>query len=107
MWCEECKDYRKVIGLVEEITFRIRCSICKTPRSFGSDRSAAYRAAIKHLINNPTHTMRITSNGKLIEELSDPTDPLPLAEWREANPEHQSSLRELILTKQAEKDIEV
>ncbi len=110
LWCTACCDWREAISDAEPTVYRIRCCQCKYPRSFGADEEAAFRAAAKHLTRQPRHVVRITMNGQLVKEMRDETLPLPLSaivEWLNANPEHQGSLRELILAKQGEKDISV
>ncbi len=107
LWCYRCQDWREFLSSAEPITYRIRCRMCKYPRSFGSDKQAAFRAGIKHLIRQPKHVVRITCNGELVQELTDATEEIPgmpaIQEWLASNPQHQGSLRALTLSIQAKR----
>ncbi len=102
VWCYRCQNWREFVEVIlGEPVYRVRCTSCHYPRSFGADKNAAYLAANRHLSRHPSHKIRITFAGKLHGEVSNETDELPTVQWVQSNPEHQGSLRELILAKQA------
>lgn len=98
VYCRWCTEYRIVEGAAE--LYRMRCATCHKTWNYGADRSAAYRACIRHLKKWQNHLTRVTNNGVIEQEITEKTEPIPgvltkSQQWQHDHPEHQKSLRAL------------
>lgn len=100
MWCKWCSAEKTVIAVAE--TYGLTCDQCpRLNRRYGTDLGAARRAASRHVLRYPTHTMDIRRAGHYVERVTTTgtQDELPfertLSERAAQVRENQLKLREM------------
>lgn len=68
VYCRLCRDYREVLALTYE--FQVRCGQCVLSRRYGRDQDAASRAASRHVLKYPSHTVSIMDGADEVERVS-------------------------------------
>lgn len=56
LYCRRCRTWRKAEVLAVE--WHDRCLVCRFSKYYGEDKTTAMRAAVKHVTDYPSHSVK-------------------------------------------------
>lgn len=75
VYCQKCQEYRFVRRVLT--AWSLYCGECQWGKNYGDNESGAKRAANKHLLKFPDHSVGLLHNGKVIQLLTSDQPPIP------------------------------